>query len=171
MEAPMRYTLLFAMLLAFFFGCTPQQSDQLTQQQKDQIKSEVKPVVDSILAKAERLDLNGTLPYFWDSPEFVSYNADGSRWDFQAFTKSSTDAFVNMAALKNTTAREEFRVEAKDLVIYSWAGKGEMFMKSGDKITEDPEATTWVFKKVDGQWKIIYCHDSGTTTMQKAGKK
>ena len=163
-----RILLLVAIFIA---GCTPQQSEQLTQQQKDQIKSEVKVVVDSILAKLERLDLNGALPYLWDSPEFVSYNADGSRSDFQANKKSDIDAFVNMAAFKNTTAREEFRVEAKDLVIYSWAGKGEMFMKSGDKITEDPEATTWVFKKVDGQWKIIYSHDSGTTTTQKAGKK
>lgn len=167
----MKANIFVAALLLFIVGCAPQQSDQLTQQQKDQIKNEVKPVVDSILAKAERLDLNGTLQYFWDSPEFVSYNADGSQSDFQAFKKSSTDAFINMAALKNTTVREEFRVEAKDLVIYGWAGKGEMFMKSGDKITEDPEATTWVFKKVDGQWKIIYCHDSGTITMQKAGKK
>ena len=167
----MKANICVAALLLFFVGCSQQRSDQLTQQQKDQIKSEVKAVGDSIRARFERLDVDGALQYFWDSPKAVSYSADGSRSDFQAVKKSFTDALPNIAAVRMTTVREEFRVVAKDFVIYSWVRKSEVVMKSGDKMTQDPDATTWVFKKVDDQWKVIYGHDSGTITMQKTGKK
>ena len=58
-EAVMKANIFVAALLLFCLGCTSQQSDQLTQQQKDQIKSEVKAVGDSIIAKWERLDAGG----------------------------------------------------------------------------------------------------------------
>lgn len=167
----MKAIIIAATLLLFILGCAPRQSDQLNQQQKDQIKNEAKAVIDSITAKVERFDGIGALQYFWDSPEFVMYNPDGSRSDFQAIKKSFTDELVNVAAVKSTTVREEFPVVAKDFVIYSWVGKEEDSMKSGLKITEDPDALTWVFKKVDGQWKVICLHNSATITTQKAGKK
>jgi len=44
-------------------------------------------------------------------------------------------------------------------------------MKQGDRITTDPHAYTLIFKKVDGQWKIIYSHDSGFPVVQKTETK
>lgn len=167
----MKRNIIVAALLLFIVGCTPQQSDQLTQQQKDQIKSEVKAVCDSLWAKWTRLDGEATIQYFRDSPEFVAFNADGSRSEFQAFKQMTLDGASSAAAFKLAPARIDFYVLAKDAVIYSWFGKSEFAMKSGDKITYDPDAGTFVFKKVGGQWKIIYIHESATITTQKAGKK
>jgi hypothetical protein len=48
--------------------------------------------------------------------------------------------------------------------------KDETQLKSGDKVTFDPHAYTMVFKKIAGQWKVIYQQDSGTPVIQKAGK-
>ena len=47
----------------------------------------------------------------------------------------------------------------------------EMTFKSGDKMKEDPDVYTWIFKKIDGQWKVIYSHESGVPVMQKATTK
>lgn len=65
----MKANIFVAALLLFCLGCTAQQSDQLTQQQKDQITKEVKAVLDSSFARAERLDGEGALQYY--SPEVV----------------------------------------------------------------------------------------------------
>jgi len=73
---------LFVVLLFLTLGCTSQQSNQLTQQEQDQITKEVTAVADSIIAKAEKLDV-GLLDYYADSPEWGMVNADGSRWDYQ----------------------------------------------------------------------------------------
>ena len=80
--------------------------------------------------------------------------------------------FLNMAtAWKWTTTRQDFIFVTKDIVICAWDGKDETVTKSGDKITYDPHAYTMVFKKIAGQWKVIYSHDSGIAVTVKAGKK
>jgi hypothetical protein len=167
----MKANIFVAALLLFIIGCTPQQSDQLTQQQKDQIKQEVKVVCDSLWAKWLRLEGESTIQYLWDSPEFVAFNPDGSRSDFQAFKKLLLDLSSSAAAFKLAPAREDFYVLAKDAVVYAWFGKSEIVMKSGDKATYDPDAETFVFSKVAGQWKIVYVQESATIATQKAGKK
>jgi len=166
----MKANIFAAALLLFSFGCTPQQSDQLTQQQKDQIKAEVKAVGDSIIARIDKLDL-GWLDYFADSPDWGMVNADGSRWDYQTTMKSVPDFFKTMTAYKWTTTRQDFIILTKDIVICGWDGKDETIMNTGDKLTYDPHAMTIVFKKIAGQWKAIYSHDSGIAVTQKAGKK
>ena len=167
----MKANICVAALLLFILGCTPQQSDQLTQQQKDQIKSEVKAVGDSIIAKLERLDAEGSFQFYSDSPDWVMFNADGSRYDYQVTKKAWLDFPNSVTAWKWTTTRQDFIFVTKDIVICAWDGKDETILKSGDKITYDPHAYTMVFKKIAGQWKVIYQHDSGIAVTQKAGKK
>ena len=164
-------TTLIAILL-FFLGCTSQQSDQLTQQQKEQIKKEIKAVSDSIIAKFERLDALGCFQiYYADSPDWGMVNADGSRWDFQYSKKVTPDFFNSVKSWKWTTTHQDLIYVTKEFVICAWDGKDETIMKSGDKITFDPHAYTMVFKKIAGQWKVIYSHDSGIPVTQKPDLK
>jgi ketosteroid isomerase-like protein len=165
--APMKQILLLAAII--IAGCTQQQSDQLTQQQQDQIKKEIKVVSDSIIARLERLDTTW-LDYYADSPDWVMFGADGSQWDYQT-TKNAQAIFASVASYKWTTTYEHFVIVTKDVVIAASQNKDEMTMKSGEKITYDPHAYTLVFKRIDGTWKVVYSHDSGTPVMQKAGKK
>ncbi len=167
----MKPNILVAGLLLFWLGCTTQRSDQLTQEQIDQIKKDAKVAVDSIIAKFERLDAEGAMQYYWDSPEFVAFNPDGSRSDYQAGKKSAID-FVNSATeVTIDPVREEYTVMTKDLVVCAWLGRQELTLKSGDKITTDPFGVTFLFKNIAGQWKVIYCHESGTYVTQKAETK
>jgi ketosteroid isomerase-like protein len=161
---------IFITSLLFFIvvGCTSKQSDQLTQQQKDQIKSEVKTVIDSIFAKFARLDVVGALQYY--SPELVVVR-DTSLMPYQTIKKFWIDIDNSIATVKWTTVHWECIVLTKDFVISSWIGKMEFLTKSGDKVTCDPQGYTDVLKKVDGQWKDIYEHSSGILVTQKADKE
>ena len=165
-------TIIFVVaLLALFIGCTSQREDQLTAQQRDQVKSEVKATLDSMMVKFENLDASGFIQYYWDSPDFISYAPDGSRSDFPAFKKSVTEFCNSGATVKPTLVRAEFTVLTNELVITAWVGKSVVSFKSGDKAIYNPDAVTWVFKNFAGHWKIIYSHESATITMQTAGKK
>jgi hypothetical protein len=86
----MKTSILVATLLFLCFGCTSQQTEELTQQQKDQIKTEVKAVADSIMARFQRLD-SGWFQYYSDSPDWVLFNIDCSRWDYQITKKFALD--------------------------------------------------------------------------------
>lgn len=168
----MKTNLVVVILLLFIFGCASQQSDQLTQQQKEQIKKEIKAVSDSIIAKFERLDVVGCFQiYYADSPDWGMVNSDGSRWDFQYSMKVAPDFFNSVTSWKWTTTRQDLIYVTKEFVICAWDGKDETIMKSGDKVTIDPHAYTMVFKKIAGHWKVIYSHDSGVPVTQKADLK
>lgn len=189
----MKTNIFIAVLLLSILGCTSKQSDQLTQQQKDQIGKEINVVVDSIFARVERLDA-GWLDYYMDSPDWGMVNADGTRWDYQTTIKVQPDFFNSIISWKWTTTHQAFIFLTKDFVICSMSGKDETILKSGekikadtdlnslygkdetilmsgDKITYDPHTYTMVFKKVAGNWKIIYQHDSGIPVTQKAEVK
>jgi hypothetical protein len=167
-EVLMKANILVAALVLFFLGCTSQQSEKLTQQQKEQIKGEAKVALDSIFAKWGRLDVEGALQYY--SPELLVVG-DSSLINYEASKKGWMDFASSAATAKWTAVRWEFIVLTKDLVISAWMGKVELLLKSGDKITVDPQGYTDVCKRVGGQWKVIYEHPSGTAVTQKADKK
>jgi len=167
----MKANIFVAVLLLFSFGCTSQENQQLSPQQIDQIKSEVKAVGDRLMTSFERLDAEGGPQFYADSADWAMINADGSRYDYQVTKKAWSEFFNSATAWKWTTIRQDFFVVSKDIVICSWDGKDETVLKSGDKITYDPHAYTIIFKKISGQWKVIYQQDSGIALTQKAGRK
>jgi ketosteroid isomerase-like protein len=164
----MKANIFVSALLLFFIGCTQQQSEQLTQQQKDQIKSEVKAAMDSMGAKWVALDAEGALQFY--SPNMVAV-ADTSLIDFQAYKMGWHYYTESTASIKVTTHKMDYIVLGKDVAFCAWIGKVERVLKSGDKVTTDPQVYTDIYKKVGSQWKIIYEHGSGVPVTQKAGKK
>ena len=165
----MKATILVAALpLLVSVGCTSRQSEQLTQQQTDQIKNEVKVVGDTILATFARLDGPRTFQFYANTPHWVMFNADGSQWDYKTTRKGMLDAANAAAAYKYTTLRQDFWVVTKDVVISAWVIKEESVMKSGDTLVYDPHPYTLVFRRMAGQWKVVWSHDSGIPVTHKA---
>jgi hypothetical protein len=148
----MKTTIFLAAMLVSIIGCTNQESDQLTQQQKEQIKKEVKVVLDSIFTRFEKLDVNGALNYY--SQEMVKVG-DSTLLNFQDY-KRSGDVLSNVDSLKWTEDRWECIVLSKNLVLSYWAGKGRWLFKSKERLVFDPNIYTNIFKNENGQWKVIY---------------
>ncbi len=188
----MKANIYLATLLLFMLcGCTYLQTKQLTQQQKTQIEKEILVVLDSISVRLQRLD-SSWLDYYINSPDWAMLNADGSRWDYQTTKKVQPDFFNSVISTKWTMINQKFIFLTNDMVICSIDSKDETILKSpdkikannnlnglfannettmkGDRITNDPHAYTLIFKKVGGQWKIIYSHDSGFPVVQKVDK-
>ena len=167
---PTKSMIIGAILLLVCFGFTTKESGQLTQRQKDQITSEVRAVGDSLIEKVEKLDAEGFFQYYADTPDCGMVGADGSRVDYQTFKEAMVDFFNAATSWKWTTIRRAFMFITKDIVLCAWDGKSECVMKSGDKITYDLDAFTFIFKKIAGQWKVVYQQQSGTPVTQKAGE-
>jgi ketosteroid isomerase-like protein len=124
-----------------------------------------------MIVSFQRLDFNVTFGYFWNSPDFVMYNPDGSKSDYETAKKTALDVAGSVADFKTSWNTGTIRVLTKDLAICTIVGKADITFKSGDKMKEDPDVYTWIFKKIDGQWKVIYSHESGVPVMQKATTK
>ncbi len=162
---------LCTVLLLVGFGCAAKDSGQLTPQQIQEIKSEVKATTDALTAKTELLDMQGFFEYCLDSPDWTFLGPDGSRVDYQTARTASIEGYRNLAGHKLTPAHENIVVLSKDTAIWGWVGRVEDLMRSGEKATTDPLAVTLVLKKNAGQWKVIWWHTScNPPVMQKAEK-
>jgi ketosteroid isomerase-like protein len=150
-------TTMIVVLLLSIFSCNNQQTQQLTEKQKEQIKNEVKTALDSMIAKTNKPDMDGFLQYY--SPELVCV-IDTSIGGYQDYKKGWLSFPNTMNSWKWTTYWINCTVLNQDLVVSTWYGKMELFLKSGRKIIDDPRNFTNVFKRINGQWKVIYEHAS-----------
>jgi hypothetical protein len=167
----MKPTMLLTIALLFCFGCSTSQQEQLTQQQNNQIKQEVKFMLDSWTTSLQKLDAAGSFKYYENTPDWGMLNADGTLWDYQITMMKWPGIFNNTNSYTWKTKSEDYLVLSKDLVIAALVCKDEAILKSGVISTCDPHAYTIICKKIDEKWKIIYQHDSGVSVMHKAEKK
>lgn len=156
------------LLLAFFASCT--QKQELTQQDKDNIKTELSTFVSNMIKDYENANAEGIMKYYWDSPDFIAINFDGALSDYQGFKKGIEEQYKTMASMKIITAKEEFRFIDKDNVLYIWKGTGEAPMKDGGTIAFD-ESITFGFKKINNEWKVAWQTDSCLPPVVTPAKK
>jgi hypothetical protein len=154
----MKTKFFITILMLFTIGCTQKESDLLTQQQIEQIKSEVKASSEPLMSGWAELDADKALQCY--STEMVAC-ADSLLIDYKAYVKVWKDFTQSASSIKITPIKVDYFVLTKDFVLGTWVGKVEMLMKSGVKITYNPIRYSDLYKKVDNQWKIIFEQSSG----------
>jgi uncharacterized ubiquitin-like protein YukD len=164
----MKTKLFIVVLLAFLASCTPKQ--ELTQQEKDQIKTELSTFVSNMIKDYESANVEGIMKYYWDSTDFIAINFDGTLSDYQSFKKGIEEQYKTMTSMKIITAREEFRFINKDNVLYVWKGTGEASIKDGG-IMAFNESITFGFKKINNEWKVVWQTDSCLPPVVTPAKK
>ncbi len=107
----------------------------------------------------EKANVESIMKYYWDSPDFIVINFDGTLSNYQSFKKNIEEQYKNMVSMKIVTAKEEFRFINKDNVLYVWNGTGDGKMKDGGAITFN-EGMTMGFQKITNEWKVAWQTDS-----------
>lgn len=52
-------------------------------------------------------------------------------------------------------------------MLYTWIGKAEIELKTGEKINFDSYVGTMLFRKLSNKWKITYAHESASSPIEK----
>jgi hypothetical protein len=156
-----------AVLLLFALGCTTRQGEELTQPQQDQVKNEVKAVGDSIVARWLRLDGGGAMEYY--APDVVLVY-DTAKMDFQTYKRGWLAYDSAAASIRVALRREDILPLARNLAVWTWVGRVEIALKSGDTTITDPQVYSLVMKKVAGRWLVGYSVSSGVGVLHKAGR-
>jgi hypothetical protein len=162
----MKPALLIILILFFVAGCTSQDPLPMTPQEQEVAKKEIRAVSDRIVQSLNTMDLEALLQPYWNSPEFVLVNTEGSMGDYQTTRNGTVEMFNLLASLKYTTVKDEFRFLPDNTVIYAWFGKSEFAFKTGQQARIDAYAITFVFRKVENTWKIIYAHESASPPVE-----
>ncbi len=159
-------SLLFFMGTIILFSLTSCQNQstefEWTEQEKEIAKKEISNVVKVIIENAEKVDVQSAIEPYLNSPEFMLVNPDGSVDNYDNFKNKATESFNQFTAYNQTTIKEEYRFLNKDLVLYTWIGKAEIILKTGEKMNFKSYVGTMLFSKLNNEWRITYAHESAS---------
>lgn len=94
---------------------------------------------------------------------------DGAMYDYQAAKKSSAEFLKSFPSARFKTVKDEFRFLSNDLVLYAWNGKCVMTLPTGIHLKIDSYAVTYLFRRIDNSWKIVFSHESASPPVDEKG--
>ena len=132
----------------------------MTEAESENIADDVKNIYYKITEHSKKAHLDSFLSFYDDSPNFLSISADGKMSNYDEFKRACSQYYSSIKEQAIVTTREKFNVLDKNLVVVSWTGNIIASFKNGDVAKMINYSITSLFKKVDGEWKIIYDHES-----------
>ena len=162
----------FIFLLALFFlvVCARASAAPMIPQGQESAKKEIKGAVNAIIQGLERLDAEVLFQSYSDSPDFILFTTDGTMADYRAAKNHHVQWFKSLSSLKVTTVSDEIRFLSDDVAVCAWCATFAMTLKTGGEPKVD-FAITFVFKKIDNHWKVVYQQTSALPPAQeKPGK-
>ncbi len=137
-----------------FTGCA-KKDVPLTDAQKATIRQEVIQTMQAMIAAEERLDANCVWAFHADVPGYLWADFDGRLYDYSGTRKSWAEYYADCTRLKFTTRRQEVMVLGPDAAYYLWHGSAEVTQKSGVSSKVAPWTARYLWRRIDGAWKIV----------------
>lgn len=154
------------LLLFFFFGNATHPIAQMTPQEPETTKKEIMEITGTIFRNLEKMDAEALFQSYHNSSDFMFITTDGSMAGWQEARNHHEAWFNSLSALKVTTSKENFRFLPGNIVICCWTGKFEMTLGSGQQLKIDKFGITFIFNKINNQWKVIHQHSSALPPTQ-----
>jgi hypothetical protein len=167
----MNRKIITAIALTLMIACAKPQNAPMSVQEQETAKKEIAGAVDVILQNLEKMDIEALGQSYSDTIGFLLITTDGTMADLGMSRNGHAAWFKSLSALDVTTAREEFRFLPGSDVICSWLGKFDMTPRTGGKLLIDRFGITFIFRKIDGQWKVIYQQSSSLPPVPEQRKK
>jgi hypothetical protein len=167
----MKINLFILLALFFFSGYARQEPVQMTPQEQETAKKEIRDAVKVIFQSLEKMDVEALSQSYSNTSDFILITTNGSIVDWQESKNEHAAWFKSLSFLKVTTIRDDFRFLPGNIIICSWQGKFEMTLKTGEQLKIDKFGITFIFSKIDNHWKVIYQHSSALPPVQEKLQK
>ena len=135
-------------------------ADSLSNAEQERIKEELREAIDTLIRGCETLDMELAFGIFSDWPDFLMMGTDGSLCDFQTYVDNNVDYLKTCSSFELTTFGEEIRILSREVAIFSWAYGAKATLKTGEQDIVEKAGATFVFGKVENEWKVVYYHES-----------
>ena len=135
-------------------------TDSLSSVEQEQIKEELRGVINTLIRGCEALDMEMAFGMFSDSPGFLMMGTDGSLCDHETYVNDNVNYLKTCSGFELTTFGEEIRILDRDTAIFSWTYGARATLKTGGQDIVEKAGATFVFGKVENEWKVVYYHES-----------
>jgi len=153
------------LILFLFLGFSCGTNNTLSDAQKEKIKGEIKEVINPIFKAIEELDVPNISKYCLDSPDFTM-SFGGYLLSFKDF-QAITEFFKPLINQKITIKDEKFYFIDSKNVMYSATLTCRSNFKEGYSVDQDPWASQFLLKLIDGKWMIVSMSENGVERLVK----
>jgi hypothetical protein len=134
--------------------------EHLPRSEQKQIEMELREALGVLIRGCQTLDMDLAFSVFSNSPDFRMIGMDGSLCDYEQYLTNNIDYLTACTSFELTTIAEEIKLLAADLAILSWVYRAEATLKTGERDVFERAGATFVFRKMRGEWKTVYYHES-----------
>lgn len=152
--------LILTLLPIIILSCGTKTEGSLTENKKETIKSELQSIMNQIIQNNELGNMEKAIEPYLDSPEFISIS-NGQISDYKKFMIENKYYFDALKSQKFSVSEMIYTYINNENVIITWRSSAFVKMKDEQEIKIDPYTVTFIFKKVNKLWKVIYAHGSG----------
>lgn len=135
-------------------------AEHLSYSEKGKIKKELQEAIHTLIAGCEALDMELAFGIFSSSPDFLMMGTDGSLCDYRTYLNNNINYLMTCENFKLTTFQEEIRILDRDMAVFSWGYRVEATLKTGEQDIIENAGASFVFSKVNDEWKVVYYHES-----------
>jgi hypothetical protein len=131
----------------------------LTEEQKDKVKREGELAVQELLNAFSVNDSAKVMAMTLSGPELSMVGASGVL-NYSDLRKLINQFFPKIEKQTFETKTEKYVVIDPACFIFTWYGKNGVYFRNGESIIYDDYLISMVFRKINGEWKMVYDHES-----------
>jgi hypothetical protein len=151
-----RTIILVTLSSSCFTSCINSTNCSLSQGKIDEIRTQVRPVVDSVFDT--KLSLNVAFSPILATKDFV-YTYEGKIYSYDSLIITENELAKIQQSEKFTFSSEKFDVLSDNNVCATLVGTLAVNYKNGTSET-GAAVETVLIKKINGRWRIVYVHES-----------
>jgi ketosteroid isomerase-like protein len=144
--------------ILFLIGCSTGVSP-LTEKQKNIVKSEGEVAVKELFNAFSENDSAKVMALIPANPDLSLVGTSGIL-NYPDFRKLAIQFFPKIEKQTFVTRTEKYAVIDPACFIYTWYGKNGVSFKNGESVVYDDYLISMVFRKISGEWKMVYDHES-----------
>jgi hypothetical protein len=136
--------------------------EELSQEECKLIKKEINNKISELIRGCEQLNMELAFSIFDNSDDFLMIGTDGTQVKYNNYISSNVEYLQTCEKFGLSTKNKEIRIIDRDTVIYSWSFSAEALLKSGERDTIEGAGASFIFRRKNNQWKVIYYHESSS---------
>ncbi len=147
--------IVFVALTLFIGACSREMSDK----QIATIEAEIRGQVELMLDAAEKLDI-GALKSFIADDENTTVYLSNSALSVDSWLTEMGAIFNDLESQKVEIIQDEVIVFSPKYAMWKASAKGAVKAVDAQGISEELLTETWIWQKIDGNWKVVHYHES-----------
>ena len=132
----------------------------LSENEIEEIKKILDININLLIKGCETLNMEMAFKIFKNSPFFLMMGTDGTLCDYNTYINNNINYLKECSNFKLVTYNKEIRILDQNNAIYSWTYGVEATLKTGDKDIIKNAGASFIFKKINSKWEVVYYHES-----------